>query len=113
MVRTTAESKQQVILGMDFHSTWNDIYYTSVDTNCCIPGFKDFWLQALRESLTGYQPVEEASEISQPISKSWFFTQFGAEGITFEIGDDTPRDFIRKKGRQAAIEMMQLLVLRQ
>jgi len=37
-------------------------------------------------------------------------TQFDAEGITYEIGDDTPRDLIQEKGEVSAIEMMQLLI---
>lgn len=112
VVQTAKKNHNQVILGLDFHSTWHDIYYTSKDTNRHIPGFKDLWLAGISESIPDYTPREEPSEISQPISKSWFLTQFGAEGITFEIGDDTPRAFIALKGRTAAIEMMQLLVLR-
>jgi len=45
-----------------------------------------------------------------PVSKSWFHTQFGAVGITYEIGDSTPRDFIEEKGRTSALEMMKLLM---
>ncbi|MBK8967495.1 MAG: hypothetical protein IPM36_12670 [Lewinellaceae bacterium] len=112
VVQTVNRHQNQVILGLDFHSTWQDIYYTCQETNPQIPGFKDFWLQGIAASIPGYTPLEEPSEIAQPISKSWFLTQFGAEGVTFEIGDDTPRPFIVQKGRTAAIEMMQLLVLR-
>jgi hypothetical protein len=32
------------------------------------------------------------------------------EAIVFEIGDNTPRDFIRRKGEVAAVEMMRLLI---
>ena len=31
------------------------------------------------------------------------------EAIVYEIGDNTPRDFIRKKGEVAAVELMKLL----
>lgn len=113
VVQTVKKDQNQVILGLDFHSTWQDIYYTCQETNSQIPGFKDYWLQGIAASIPGYTPREEPSEIAQPISKSWFLTQFGAEGVTFEIGDDTPREFIVKKGHTAANEMMQLLIFRQ
>ena len=112
IVQTSKKGKNQVILGLDFHSTWHDVYYTSEGANQHIPGFKDFWLQGISESIPDYYAREEPSEIGQPISKSWFLTQFGAEGITYEIGDDTPRNFITLKGHKSAIEMMQLLVFR-
>jgi hypothetical protein len=34
------------------------------------------------------------------------------EAIVFEIGDNTPRDFIHKKGEVGAIELMKLLTVR-
>jgi hypothetical protein len=34
------------------------------------------------------------------------------EAIVFEIGDNTPRDFIKKKGRVGAEEIMKLLIAR-
>ncbi|MEZ4967561.1 MAG: M14 family metallopeptidase [Saprospiraceae bacterium] len=112
VVQTARERKNQVILGLDFHSTKYDVYYTCAETNQQIPGFKDYWLQGIAESIPDYRPRVEPFEIEQPISKSWFLLQFGAEGITFEIGDDTDREFIKVKGRTAAIEMMQLLIFR-
>jgi len=47
--------------------------------------------------------------LNQPISKGWFFKQFGAEGIVYEIGDSTPRDFIKRKGEVSAVSMMDIL----
>ena len=44
------------------------------------------------------------------VSKNWFYSQFKAEGITYEIGDDTPRDLIKEKGKVSAQEMMKLLL---
>ena len=44
------------------------------------------------------------------MSKGWFLTQFDAVGITYEIGDDTPRVFIRKKGEVSARAMMKVLM---
>lgn len=113
IVNEASTFKNQVILGLDFHSTWKDLYYTFDETlKSTLSGYKDHWLQGIEEALPNYQADDRPSGLNQPISKTWFFKQFGAESITLEIGDDTPRDFVRRKGAVAAIEMMELLVLR-
>ena len=55
---------------------------------------------------------ESPSNVGAPVSKGWFLTQLNAEGIVYEVGDETPRDLIKKKGRTAAIEMMELLIFK-
>ncbi len=113
IVRTTAEYKNDVILGLDFHSTQEDVYYTMTDNRpSSIYDFKDYWIYGIDQSIDGYTPDDQPNDLNTPITKGWFYLQFGAEGITYEIGDETPRDFVREKSRVAAREMMQLLVLR-
>ena len=65
----------------------------------------------MRESL-GTPTKESPSNVTGPNSKNWFFTQFGAPGVTYEIGDSTPRDFIIQKGKASATEMMELLIFK-
>jgi len=48
--------------------------------------------------------------LTQPISKNWFFNQFGAEAITYEMGDELSYDMIKKKSKAAAVTMMDLLI---
>ena len=75
-----------------------------------IAGFSDKWLKGIEESIPGYTIKDEPSDMNRPVSKNWFFTQFKAEGLTFEIGDNTPRDLIRLKGQIAAQKMMEILL---
>ena len=106
-------NKQQasVVLGLDFHSTWEDVYYTNrSDTATVYPGFTSRWLGGIKESISGYEPDIQPSNIGQPVSKGWFFVTFGAVGITYEIGDDTDREFIGVKSRIAAEKMMEVLL---
>ena len=113
IVRTEKEDKNDVILGLDFHSTWHDVYYTIVDSlHSDLPGFKNYWISGVQETLDDYESINKPSGLGKPVSKGWFYTQFNAEGITYEIGDETPREFIYKKGQVSAREMMQLLVFR-
>ena len=113
IVSTVKESKNDVWLGLDFHSTQKDLYYTfTKDLKSSIFNFKDYWLEGINQAFPDYTPDDQPYALNQPISKGWFLVQFNAESITYEIGDETPRDFVRAKGSVAAMEMMKLLILR-
>ena len=111
MVHETATHKNDVVLGLDFHSTYRDVYYTpheSIERK--IPNFTKAWLEKIRVAV-GLKDINESpGKNLQPTSSAWFNRQFGATGITYEIGDDTPRGFIKTKGVESARAMMQLLL---
>ncbi len=111
MVRETVTNKNDVVLGLDFHSTYRDVYYTpdqSIERK--IPEFTKAWLEKIRIAV-GLEDINESPVMNErPTSSAWFNRQFGATGITYEIGDDTPRDFIATKGRESARAMMELLL---
>jgi len=101
--------------GIDFHSTWEDIYYPMTrrhEGNS--PGLVQDWLTNIQALLPGYQPVIQAQDNPLParVSRNYFLTVHNMEAIVFEIGDNTPRDFIKKKGRVGADEIMKLLIAR-
>jgi len=111
MTKTLRENNNKLLVGFDFHSTQNDVLYTlSKDLISQVHGFKDIWVQALDEQ--NLNPNDEPYPLNQPISKGWFLLEHQAEGITYEVGDETPRDFVRAKAAASAKEMMKLLVLR-
>lgn len=113
MVTETKNYDNEVILGLDFHSTWHDVYYTLAkeEITTSIPGFTQQWFRGIEKSLgDGYQINEKPSGLGAPVTKGWFYTQFGAEGITYEIGDETPRDFIKVKGQVSAQEMINVFL---
>jgi hypothetical protein len=113
IVDVVNESKNKVILGLDFHSTQEDLYYSfSDDMHSSIYPFKDYWMDAIDNAIPNYTPDDQPFPLSSPISKGWFYKQFNAESLTYEIGDETPRDFIKLKAEVAAREMMKLLILR-
>ena len=111
MVRETTLAKNDVVLGLDFHSTFNDVYYTpEASVVRKIPEFTKAWLEKIRVA-TGLEDINESPGlISRPTSSGWYNQQFGATGITYEIGDKTPREFIEKKGVESARAMMELLL---
>ena len=115
IVRYAKEEKAPVVLGLDFHSTWKDVYYThdnSVTPPSVLGDFKDRWLTGIERAIGGaFRINEKAEPIGRPTSMSWFRTQFNAEGITYEIGDDTPRAFIRRKGEASADALIEELMV--
>jgi murein tripeptide amidase MpaA len=113
IVNTANRDENKVILGLDFHSTQEDLYYTIADEHhSVLYPFKDYWLQSIDFALLGYTPDDHPDPFGQPVTKAWFYKQFQADAVIYEIGDETPRDFIKTKAETAAREMMKLLILR-
>ena len=97
--------KRKVIMGIDFHSTYHDVFYTN-DTLSTRPYMKSDWFEFMESQIEDYEVNERPSAITRPVSKSWFFSMFGVEGVTYEVGDDTPEELIELKGRVSARSVM-------
>ena len=107
MVSETKTHRNNVLLGLDFHSTYRDVYYTPHESiKRKIPDFTKTWLESIRVQLDIEDINESPGKGTRPTSGAWFNRQFGATGITYEIGDTTPREFIKKKGEVSAKAMM-------
>lgn len=115
--RKEAETGGKFYFGIDFHSTWEDIYYPMVkeftDTNS--PGLMWNWLDAIKKEIPNYQPNIQPNNRLDPtqVSRNYFIKAHKMEAIVFEIGDNTPREFIKKKGQVGATELMKLLLARE
>jgi len=100
--------------GVDFHSTFEDIYYTiSPELEGNMPGLVPNLIEASARELPGYVPniKPNSKEEARITSTSFLFFEMGAEALTYEIGDQTPRDFIRKKGEMTATKLMELMLI--
>lgn len=108
MFEETKVHKNNVLLGLDFHSTYHDVYYTPDESvKRKIPDFTQKWLASIKSQLKLDDINESPGKGTMPTSSAWFNRQFGATGITYEIGDGTPRDFIKMKGEASARAMME------
>jgi len=113
IIKKANAANSEVILGLDFHSTYSDVYYTIADSiQTVMPTFAKEWIGEIEKNLEGYSARISPSAVTSPVSKNWFYNQFKAVGIVYEIGDNTPRDIIKKKGEVSAREMMKLLLNR-
>lgn len=97
-------------LVVDFHSTWEDLFYTQPVTENP-PDFASLWLAASAERLPDFPFKHEANPVSeQPNSKNYFYTSRGIPAVTYEVGDETKRDRIRAAAVVFAEEMMRTLL---
>ncbi len=96
---------------LDFHSTWSDIIYT-LDSSLTTdpPGFTSRWIEELEWLVPGYVVREEPANLESPIFKSWFYREFGAPVVTYEVGDGISRDRLSVVAASAAEAMMKLLL---
>ena len=113
IVMDVKENQSEVILGLDFHSTYEDVYYTQSKSALKTPTtewLRDEWFDRMEKRIENYKVNESPSGLGRPVSKSWFYTQFKAEGVTYEIGDNTPRDRIVIIGSVAGTELINVLM---
>ncbi|MFV0388548.1 MAG: M14 family metallopeptidase [Pyrinomonadaceae bacterium] len=101
--------------GIDFHSTWDDIYYPMAkEYKGNMPDLVYDWLDAIKKAIPNYEPNIRASDKAKPaiVSRNYFYFSHGMEAIVFEIGDNTSREFIKKKGTVGAEQLMKLMLAR-
>lgn len=103
----------EFVFGIDFHSTWDDIYYPIDSTITGKKGEIVFdWIENISARLPQKQTNIKPSVDVKPtmVSRNYFYVNHGMPAIVFELGDNTPRDFLRLKGQVAAEELMNLLL---
>ena len=99
--------------GIDFHSTQEDIYYTiDPELKGNMADLVPELIEATGMEFEDYEPnVQPRTEFGVKVtSYSYFFFEYGAEAFTYEVGDNTPRNFIRKKAEVTAIKLMELMM---
>ena len=102
------KNKSRLILGLDFHSTWYDVFYTNKEKmNTALPTYVEDWFSALEKNIPNN---EQSANSNQPTSKGWFLNGHRSVGITYEIGDVTPRETIKVIGKISAEQMMNILL---
>lgn len=110
LARSGTHSGVKFYVAIDFHSTWEDIYYT---VNPALlgnmPGIIPEMIAVSGGDLPGYEPNVRSSlgSANSVTSKSYFFHTHGAEALTYEVGDNTRIDFIGAKAVATANRLME------
>lgn len=97
---------------LDFHATREDVFYTRPDQDPVDPPlFERRWLGRLQERMPDYVVNRKPGhQVGYPTAKTWVNETYGIPAVTFEIGDETPRELITTLARQAALAMMETLL---
>jgi len=115
-----------IIFYIDFHSTQKDVFYilsleSTIDENSTESDKRKAeenyslmkeWLTNLQNKLPDYHVaiIDTLSKISSPTSDRWIQKTFNAPAVTYEVGDETDRELIKKVAANAAEELMKLLL---
>ncbi|MBC6399632.1 MAG: hypothetical protein GDA37_01185 [Ekhidna sp.] len=103
----------EFVFASDFHSTWKDIYYpldsTLVDENAL---FIFDWIEKIAARLSVDDTNVAPSVYLKPtmVSRNYFYNNHNIPAIVFELGDNADREFIKKKGKAAAEELMAIIL---
>ncbi|MCL8000618.1 M14 family metallopeptidase, partial [Brucella sp. 21LCYQ03] len=107
------EQDRELIFAIDFHSTAQDIHYT-VDPSLPsrFPGFVPDWIAGLKKAIPGYDPHIKPLYFEGPTftAYSYFYKNYDAEALVYEIGDDTEPRFIDQKARLSAQHLIEKLI---
>ncbi len=101
----------QVYFALDFHSTFSDVLYVNddrADTNS--PGLTKNWIKGLHDFEDVTKTPVKPSGNGGNVSKTWLGKVLNAEALTYEVGDDTPRLFLKQKAEKVAIVLMEELL---
>ncbi|MDA8744913.1 M14-type cytosolic carboxypeptidase [Rubripirellula amarantea] len=101
-------------LFLDFHSTFNEVFYTPPrETELFPPGFTTQWVAAIDKRMPAFEMLrDDGHNAHRSTSKAWVARELGIHAVTYEFGDETQRDLIRDIAINSAEEMMRLLLER-
>lgn len=92
---------------LDFHSTQEDVFYIVTEEKLSVT---QRWLAAIQQAIPDYKVNQSFHGVGSATSKNWIYKQFGAEAVTYEVGDDTERKLLKRIGETAADELMKILL---
>ncbi len=105
------EGTATVFYGIDFHSTNENILYPINEEVVTSPdNLTQEWSVLIKEDNPELNFRSEEFDTSSPIAKNWIYRTFGADAVTFEVGDEVDENAIRSLGTNAAQSLMKLLI---
>jgi murein tripeptide amidase MpaA len=89
---------QKIKFAVDFHSTKHDVFYTMpVDYGVEKPYFVRHWLNDLDLQMPHFNVViKPGNNPNLGVSKQYFSDKYGIHAITYEMGDNTDRNEIKR-----------------
>ena len=107
-----SDPPRKLWLMIDFHSTWDEVFYTPPSDNSLFPlGFTHDWLTAIDDAMDDFDVTRnDAHNPHYATSKVWVMNNLNVHAITYEFGDETDRARIAKIARVSCDQMIRLLM---
>ena len=108
------KNRNQPILYIDFHSTYENIFYISdAQLTNSYPNFLLNWLEKSRLELSkiGYNfSIKESYTKSNKVSKNYFHNKYNIPSMTYEVSDTEERSKITKSSKILARNLLTILL---
>ena len=103
----------KIVMGMDFHSTHNNVFYTIPQTESIAPTTMVVsWLDNLQQKTKGVFKVLDKPGTSpgKGVFKQFMADVYNVHGVTYEVGDNEPDVKTRYVARHAAKTLIDVLL---
>jgi len=111
LLKLKKDTSRRVFYHVDFHATDEHVLYPILPEIEKFPGnLTEEWLKRIKQEVTEYPFRAEPFDTTAPIAKNWMFKTFGADGVTFEVYDETNREVIERLGKRSSRLLMELLI---
>jgi len=103
---------QKIQMAIDFHSTRHPIFYTMPsDYDVEDSHFVERWLNALDQQYPDFKVKQKpGNNPDLGVFKQYIADTFNVHAITYEMGDNTDRVFIKKLAKSAATQLMKTML---
>ena len=113
LIRLTANSK--LALFIDFHSTYNNIFYISENLSNNLSKFSlENWINNSSSGLLGigynFQLINSSNK-DNGVSKNYIYNKYNIPSMTYEVSDIEDRKKIKQSSSILATELMKFLVI--
>ena len=101
----------KIVLMIDFHSTFENIFYIQDESETAGYNFAQVWLLKNLSDKSNYKfTIKPTKNVNNGVAKNYFNSLYGIPAITFEVGDNTDRETIINSSKNLADSMMLLLL---
>lgn len=112
--KLTKLSNKKLVLFIDFHSTFKNIFYISdVLEDSSMKYFLRDWLGDSRDSLSeinySYEIINSLNK-DNGVSKNYIYNKYKIPSVTYEVSDNENRNIIQQSSSVLATNLMKLLL---
>ena len=112
--KLTKLSNKKLVLFIDFHSTFKNIFYISdVLEDSSMKYFLRDWLADSRDSLSeinySYEIINSLNK-DNGVSKNYIYNKYKIPSVTYEVSDNENRNIIQQSSSVLATNLMKLLL---